>query len=168
MTDSQSSPRKTQSVTIIADKTALWCVSVSLCSLHRAAWEDVGLLLWDTFTDPTVSVRWARWFLRGVRRRAGGAFQSNTCLQTAERGGGSFLPRVDQSKHTNEALIGLFWSWLPAPSFTSPAQACASSCWERKIKNLWHTNTPILYTSALSFQRDTQRKKSDLHRPRSL
>lgn len=61
----------------------------------------------------------------------GYTLQGTTWLQTAEWG---VQPRADQSKHTNETLIGLYFrSWLTAPSFPSLAH--------------WHAPCPDLSAS---------------------
>lgn len=98
---------------ILADKTALRYLTKA-----QQHCEDEPLPLSDFHWPDHVCLLGWLWFSRCVKE-----FQDTHGFRQ-QRARCSVQPRADQSKHTNETLIGLnFRPWLSAPSFPSPAHA---------------------------------------------
>ncbi len=117
---------------IFADKTALqyYSVAVVFIQQQQGRWTSPSQ---KTSIDLTMSVCWAECGLPGVWRRASTHVPEHH-MASDSRERCSVQPRVDQSKHTNETLIGLYFRpWLSAPSFPSLAH--------------WHAPCPILSAS---------------------
>lgn len=97
----------------------------------------------ETSIDLTTSVCRAECGLPGVWRRARTRVPEHH-MASDGRARCSVQPRADQSKHTNETLIGLYFrSWLSAPSFPSPSFKAACV----QITSPWppHTLLPFAY-----------------------